>query len=404
MQRAFRSTPIIITSYEMCMTDERVFRSHKWKFIIVDEGHRLKNMECKLIRTLKRFDTNNRLLLTGTPLQNQLSELWSLLNFLLPHIFDDLEAFQDWFDTEEIAERAQPVLVSKLHAILKPFLLRRLKVDVEQQLPPKREYLVEVGMTSLQQAYYQAALDRRLGAFVTKQHGVEATVLEEEGEGVSKRKRMRTSTDTLLYDFPNHRQDSKHLTPTTRSSFEGSFQNLLMQLRKCCNHPYLFYCPPEESFHVIRDSGKMVVLMQLLEALMKRHHRTLVFSQMSRMLDLMEDALDEHQIAYCRIDGSYSQVDRQAQIDEFMTSNVPVFLLSTRAGGLGLNLTAADTVIFYDSDWVTLYSLNLVLLLTLYLESTSGSAGTRPGSQDRTNQASAHLQTRHHPLRRVTHA
>lgn len=96
IQKEFRSTPIIITSYEMCMADEKIFRSRRWKFIIVDEGHRLKNMECKLIRTLKSFDTANRLLLTGTPLQNQLSELWSLLNFLLPHIFDDLDAFQDW--------------------------------------------------------------------------------------------------------------------------------------------------------------------------------------------------------------------------------------------------------------------------------------------------------------------
>ena len=102
----------------------------------------------------------------------------------------------------------------------------------------------------------------------------------------------------------------------TRSSFEGSFQNLLMQLRKCCNHPYLFYCPLEESFHVVEDSGKMIVLMQLLRTLKNRQHRTLVFSQMSRMLDLMGDALEEHQIAYCRIDGSYSQTDRQAQVRE----------------------------------------------------------------------------------------
>ena len=96
LKKDFKSTPVIITSYEMCMTDEALFRTRKWKFIVVDEGHRLKNMECKLIRTLKRFDTANRLLLTGTPLQNELSELWSLLNFLLPHIFDDLESFQDW--------------------------------------------------------------------------------------------------------------------------------------------------------------------------------------------------------------------------------------------------------------------------------------------------------------------
>ena len=348
IQRQFASTPVIITSYEMCMMDERLFRSRKWKFIIVDEGHRLKNMECKLIKTLKRFDTANRLLLTGTPLQNKLSELWSLLNFLLPNIFDDLDAFQEWFDTEEIAEHVQPALVAKLHAILKPFLLRRLKVDVEQQLPPKREYLVEVGMTSLQREYYQAALDKRLYEFVASKRGLDVA-MEEEMEK-KERKRARKSTHSPLSESPD--QDGKDLTSTTRpSSFAGSFQNLLMQLRKCCNHPYLFHCPPEESFHVIDDCGKMIVLMQLLHALMSRHHRTLVFSQMSRMLDLIEDALDEKGIAFCRIDGSFSQPDRQAQIDTFNNSNVPVFLLTTRAGGLGLNLVAADTVIFYDSDW-----------------------------------------------------
>ena len=354
IQKQFMSASIVITSYEMCMMDERLFRSRRWKFIIVDEGHRLKNMECKLIRTLKRFDTANRLLLTGTPLQNKLSELWSLLNFLLPSIFDDLEAFQEWFDTEEIAEKAQPVIVSKLHAILRPFLLRRLKADVEQQLPPKREYLVEVGMTALQREYYQAALERRLNEFVARKHGVEVMADEGEEGDVSGRgrKRTRTLVDASLYDFPDQSRDSKHLTPTVRPSpFGRSFQNLLMQLRKCCNHPYLFYCPPEESFRVVEDSGKMIVLMQLLHALQDRQHRTLVFSQMSRMLDLVEDALEEHGMAFCRIDGSFSQADRQAQIDEFNGSDVPVFLLSTRAGGLGLNLVAADTVILYDSDW-----------------------------------------------------
>jgi ATP-dependent DNA helicase len=121
-----------------------------WKYIIIDEGHRIKNLNCKLIRELKSYTSANRLLLTGTPLQNNLAELWSLLNFLLPDIFDDLDSFHEWFDftavqdkgahEEWLAEEQSNSIVRSLHAILKPFLLRRVKVDVETSLPPKDLY------------------------------------------------------------------------------------------------------------------------------------------------------------------------------------------------------------------------------------------------------------------------
>lgn len=133
------SFPVCVTSYEIVMNDRKFLQKYQWKFIIVDEGHRLKNMNCKLIRELKSYHSANRLLLTGTPLQNNLSELWSLLNFLLPDIFDDLESFQEWFDFSDInakegqerilGEESQSGIVSSLHHILKPFLLRRIKTD-----------------------------------------------------------------------------------------------------------------------------------------------------------------------------------------------------------------------------------------------------------------------------------
>jgi ATP-dependent DNA helicase len=131
--------PVVVTSYEVIMRDRKYLSKYQWKYIIVDEGHRLKNMDCKLIRELKSYHSANRLLLTGTPLQNNLSELWSLLNFLLPDIFDDREGFEEWFDFSDInakegqdrilGEESQSGIVSSLHHILKPFLLRRVKTD-----------------------------------------------------------------------------------------------------------------------------------------------------------------------------------------------------------------------------------------------------------------------------------
>ncbi|KAJ2150772.1 putative ATPase, partial [Coemansia sp. RSA 637] len=171
-----RNFPIVITTYEISMRDKQALQRFAWKFIIVDEGHRIKNMNCKLIRDLKSYQSTNRLLLSGTPLQNSLSELWSLLNFLLPDIFDDLDSFQAWFDFDDIADASgqsriisqetSGSVVSKLHSILQPFLLRRLKSDVEKHLPPKREYLIACPMAPLQFEYYQAIRGPNLRAFL----------------------------------------------------------------------------------------------------------------------------------------------------------------------------------------------------------------------------------------------
>ncbi|PRP88099.1 helicase-like protein [Planoprotostelium fungivorum] len=318
---------VIVTSYQIVMIDRRYLNKYQWKYIVVDEGHRLKNMNCQLIRELKSYHSANRLLLTGTPLQNNLLELWSMLNFLLPDIFDDVDSFQSLFDfssihnkesggKEILEEEERNQIVQKLHSILRPFLLRRLKQDVALELPPKYEKVVLVPLTEVQKTYYKAILSGTLESILSA-----ASV-----------KRLRNSGSSL--------------------------QNKLMQLRKACNHPYLFEWPEDKDENevvdeeMIRSSGKLVVLDRLLTRLKKEGHRVLIFSQMTRVLDIIEAYCDMKGHGYRRIDGVTPQQEREESMKDFYKDEeLFVFLLSTRAGGLGINLTCADTVIFYDNDW-----------------------------------------------------
>ena len=252
----------------------------------------------------------NRLLITGTPLQNNLHELWALLNFLLPDVFGDSEAFDQWFSGED---RDQDSVVQQLHRILSPFLLRRVKSDVEKSLLPKKEVNLYLGMSEMQVKWYQKILEKDIDAV--------------NGAGGKRESKTR-----LL--------------------------NIVMQLRKCCNHPYLFEGaepgpPYTTDEHLIYNSGKMAVLDKLLGRLKKQGSRVLIFSQMSRQLDILEDYCVFRQYQYCRIDGGTAHEDRIAAIDEYNKpdSEKFVFLLTTRAGGLGINLTTADIVVLYDSDW-----------------------------------------------------
>jgi len=318
--------PIVITSYEIVMNDRKYLSKFSWKYIIVDEGHRIKNLNCKLVQELKSYQSANRLLLTGTPLQNNLTELWSLLNFLLPDIFDDLSSFQSWFDFSSINETGsqrliiekeqQNQIVTKLHQILRPFLLRRVKEDVEVDIPKKQEKVVYTKLTEIQQKYYQAVVSKTLPDILSEQA---IKQLRNKGTGL---------------------------------------QNMLMQLRKACNHPYLFEWPVDEKGEEIIDeelikvSGKLQLLDRVLDKFQKEGHKVLIFSQMTKMLDILEDYMAFRNYKCCRLDGSTAQVDRQQSIEEFAKKDdIFCFLLSTRAGGLGINLTAADTVIFYDNDW-----------------------------------------------------
>ncbi|KAL7579043.1 hypothetical protein ACA910_019082 [Epithemia clementina (nom. ined.)] len=341
------SFPFIVTSYEVSIRDQsKLEKLSEFSYVIVDEGHRLKNHRCTLLRSLKRLKAANRLLLTGTPIQNTLDELWSLLNFVNPTIFDDLTVFQSWFGFRDIgqkkqgstnedaiiAEQRKNQTISKLHAILRPFLLRRVKKDVLKEMPPKKEVVVYCGRSKLQTGYAE---------------------MIEQG----------TLRDTLLAQGI---EDGRQLSQTNKQ----------MNHRKNINHPFLFGEPvdPATGMHVgtaypnllVRASGKFALLDRMLQRLYRDGHQVLIFSQMTSVLNVMEDYLRGYRKwNYCRIDGSTNIDERQKQMDQFnaeKTSGVNgkrnmaddrtfCFLLSTRAGGLGINLTSADTCIIFDSDW-----------------------------------------------------
>ena len=300
---------VVVTSYEMILREKSVFKKFNWKYMVIDEAHRIKNEESKLSVVIREIKTQNRLLLTGTPLQNNLHELWALLNFLLPEVFSSSDDFDEWFNTNSCL--GDDSLVARLHGVLKPFLLRRLKIDVEKSLLPKKEVKIFIGLSKMQRDWYTKILMKDIDIV----------------NGAGKMEKMR-------------------------------LQNILMQLRKCTNHPYLFDGaepgpPYTTDVHLVENSAKLMVVDKLLPKLMEQGSRVLIFSQMSRILDILEDYSWFRGWKYCRIDGNTPHEDRDRQIQEYNAegSEKFLFMLSTRAGGLGINLYTADVVILYDSDW-----------------------------------------------------
>ncbi|KAK6486794.1 chromodomain-helicase-DNA-binding protein 1-like [Huso huso] len=296
---------ILLTTYEICIRDACFLKRFDWRVLVVDEAHRLKNQNSLLHKMLSEFSVGFTVLLTGTPVQNSLQELFSLLSFIEPQVFPEHEAegfVTSYRDVETQKERA-----AELHSLLQPFLLRRVKTDVAAELPRKSELVVYHGMSALQKKYYRAVLTKDLGA------------------------------------FDNERGSKARLS------------NILIQLRKCVDHPYLFDGVEPEPFeigdHLIEASGKLHLLDTMLSFLHDRGHRVLLFSQMTRMLDVLQDYMEYRGYSYERLDGSVRGEERHLAIKNFSSKDVFVFLLSTKAGGVGMNLTAADTVIFVDSDF-----------------------------------------------------
>ena len=261
-----REWDVVITTYEVVSMERNVLTKIAWKYLIIDEAHRLKNEASQFSQTVRQLNTEYRLLLTGTPLQNNLHELWALLNFLLPDVFESSEQFDDWFNLDVDDTEAKQRIIGQLHKLLRPFMLRRLKVDVEKSLPPKSETILFTGMSTIQKNLYRQVLLRDI--------------------------------DTINGASNNNSQGSR-----------TAILNIVMQLRKCCNHPYLFPGVEDRTLnpmgdHLYMNCGKMVLLDKLLTKLKQRGHRVLIFSQMTRMLDILEDYLISKEHAYCRIDGN----------------------------------------------------------------------------------------------------
>ncbi|KAI4177767.1 MAG: hypothetical protein LQ343_000231 [Gyalolechia ehrenbergii] len=317
---------VLLTTYEYIIKDRPILSKIKWVHMIVDEGHRMKNSQSKLSQTLTQYyHTRYRLILTGTPLQNNLPELWALLNFVLPTIFKSVKSFDEWFNTPfantgnqdrmELTEEEQLLVIRRLHKVLRPFLLRRLKKDVEKDLPDKQEKVIKCRFSALQAKLY-------------KQLVTYNKMSVSDGKGGTKGMR--------------------------------GLSNMLMQLRKLCNHPFVFeevetQMNPDKLTNDLlwRTAGKFELLDRVLPKFLATGHRVLMFFQMTQIMNIMEDFLRLRGMQYLRLDGGTKSDDRSELLAQFNAPNSPYFcfLLSTRAGGLGLNLQTADTVIIYDSDW-----------------------------------------------------
>lgn len=319
---------LLLTTYEYIMKDKSLLRKHVWQYIIVDEGHRMKNAQSKFAQTLgAAYQSKHRILLTGTPLQNNLPELWALLNFLLPSIFSSVDTFDQWFnkpfatfknptaatgamgegETEvaSLNQEEKMLIVHRLHEVLRPFMLRRVKDQVLDQLPEKVEKVLRCELSGWQRKLYNTIHQRSI-----------ASKEKDGGSG-------------------------------------PGMNNAIMQLRKVCNHPYLFLSEWYMDDDLIRAAGKFELLDRMLPKLKAAGHRVLMFSQMTQLMTILERFFDMKGFQYLRLDGGTASDEREKRMYMFNDPDSPffIFLLSTRAGGLGLNLATADTVILFDSDW-----------------------------------------------------
>ncbi|KAG0945245.1 hypothetical protein G6F32_007023 [Rhizopus arrhizus] len=295
----------VVATYES-IQDANKLQNLFWSVMIVDESQRLKNDESQLFKALTQFCKDLTVLLTGTPLQNNLKELFNIMHFIRPDSFNNTQA-EDYQDMT----REQ---VEELHNRLRPYFLRRTKEEILKTLPPKHEILVPLSMTPLQKQVYKSCLARDIGSIL----------------GATKYKRSK-----------------------------GLF-SIFMNLRKTLNHPYLIdgvetsHPTPETTQRAMIDACEKLKLFHLmLPKLRAQGHRVLVFSTMTRALDVIDDYLTYEGIEFARLDGSDSERERVRRIDAFNAPNskLDVFLLSTRAGGVGINLATADTVIIWDSDF-----------------------------------------------------
>ncbi len=297
-------TDVVLTSYALIRRDIVELQKVKFRTVILDEAQNIKNADSATAQACKSVDADHRVALTGTPLENRLTELWSIFDFLMPGFLGNAEGFHDRFE-HPIMMQADMGVRERLKKRIHPFILRRLKTEVAKDLPPKTEVITWVDMDPGQAALYKE-------------------VLEE-----SRRK---------VYD-----QIEKQGFNKSRMSILSA----LMRLRQVCCDPRLLKLPPGTQ---LPPSAKLVRFQELVDELTREGHRALVFSQFTEMLEILKTQADAQQMPYLYLDGRTR--DRMAKVDEFNDpKGPPIFFISLKAGGTGLNLTAADYVIHYDPWW-----------------------------------------------------
>lgn len=311
---------VILTTYENARQNQRLLLSIDWDYVVLDEGHRIRNPDADISLVCKQFRTVHRLILTGTPIQNHLRELWSLFDFVYPGKLGTLPTFEDEFVLPiktggyANASKMQVVMAYKcalvLRDVINPYMLRRTKKEIQDtlELPEKMEHILFCRLTAYQYDQYEAYL------------------------------RSPEVARVLNYEVRPFRAIST--------------------LRHICNHPDLVKrtddeAPHAEDYGCIKKSGKMLVLRKILAMWKDQGHRVLLFTQTRMMLDILERFMEHHAYNHCRLDGSTPVKERQRLLDKFNDpeSDIFIFLLTTRAGGIGINLSGANRVIIFDPDW-----------------------------------------------------
>ena len=307
----FFNVDVVVTTYEMIKAPalKSMWQRMSFQLVVLDEGHRIKSLKTETSQAVRRIKSENRVILTGTPVANNLEEVYCLLNYLLPDVFQDPTPFQEAFDL--VHNKVDSKKLDDAHELVKVFMLRRLKSEVEALMPKKIETKICCPLSETQFWLYKALLLKDI---------------------------------ELLSNVSS--RSTKYLS------------NLIMQLRKVCIHPYLFPGAEEDdSLTSLEDlvgaSGKLAVLDMLLRSLYQKEHRVVLFSQFTSVLDILEDYCERRGWIFCRFDGSTSRAERNFVVNSFNeeSSNKFIFLMSTRSGGMGLNLQTADTCILFDSDW-----------------------------------------------------
>ncbi|KAF9227391.1 hypothetical protein BS17DRAFT_727605 [Gyrodon lividus] len=385
---------VLITTYNLAQGDEKdrkFFRRIEWECIVFDEGHVLKNFQSQRYQTLLKFEARWRLLLTGTPLQNNLQELVSLLNFILPNLLGEtMDSLRAIFKTKGDAKVAllSQERISRAKKMMTPFVLRRRKDQVLKDLPQKTERIEWCEMTELQRSIYNDALQRSRKTILEAEMGTPNTSGTSTPNGTGK---------------PAKKKPAK--APRPKDKYAENSSNVLMDLRKAASHSMLFrklytdqiltsitklllkepdfkkrgavYQYVKEDMEVMTDAelqffcqgykstrkylqdeqcfvdaGKVVVLLRLLKEYAEQKRKVLIFSQFTQILDILQTVLKQKDIKYLLLTGSTAVDVRQSLVDEFTEDeSIPVFLLSTKAGGMGINLTAASVVILFDQDF-----------------------------------------------------
>lgn len=434
LRKAFKTANVVVTSYQVAVSDENILKKIKWQYMILDEAQAIKSITSQRWSTLLSYKARNRCLLTGTPIQNNMQELWSLLHFIMPTLFDSLSEFKDWFLTENQVDENQ---ISKLHTILKPFMLRRHKEDIKDELGTKEIIHIYCDMSLRQRILYDSL---RSKICVVKRSGADydnvlmqlkkvcnhpslfeqlkvqtafsltpgsATIAESCGAIIRyvpptaiitteeefpkfrllEERRMRSHLElrafteqhrparcALYVDLERRRGERIDLLKqyefiaesVKRQKIESNIeterklyflerddlsgQYYTKRDRDSCEYmDRLCKVPPLNT--LISDSGKLRAIDELLRELQSGDHRVLIYFQMTKMMDLFEEYLVKRGFSYIRLDGSVRVNTRKELVGRWQAGEVFIFILSTRAGGVGINLTAADTVIFYDSDW-----------------------------------------------------